>query len=243
MKREYAEYLLDKTQKDYNLIAEEFSNTRSYFPERLKEMGKYIEEGDKILDLGCGNGRLIELFKDKKVDYIGADESEKLIDIAKNKYPQGKFILIPPLNLPLPDNYFDKVYCLAVFFHIPSEDFRTQFLKEIKRVLRPGGLLILTVWNLWYLWFQPLLWLRYKRLKTHFFLIVKYTIFKIFRKSKLDFNDIFIPWGDKTLRYVHCFTKNELKKIIRKTGFGIKEIGVSEVPKTKESSIYLIAEK
>lgn len=243
MEKEYAEYLLKKIKEDYNLIAEDFSNTRGHFPERLKELDKYVKSGDKILDLGCGNGRLIELFDDKKVEYIGADISEKLIDIAKNKYPQGKFILTPALNLPFSDNYFDKIYCLAVFFHIPSEEFRTHFLKEVKKVLKPDGLLILTVWNLWHLWLHPLLWLKHKRLRKYFFLIIKYTFLKIIRKSKIDFKDVFIPWGDIAFRYIHCFTRSELKKIVRKIGFRIKEMGISEVPKTKESSIYLIAEK
>ena len=242
MKKEYAEYLLNKTRKDYNLIAEDFSNTRSYLTEEMKQLGKYAKNGDMILDLGCGNGRLIELFYDKKVGYTGLDSSEKLIDIAKKRHPQEKFIIAPTLNLPFPDNYFDKVYCLAVFFHIPSEEFRIQFLNEIKRILKPGGLLILTVWNLWYLWFHPLLWLRHRRSRKYFILILKYTLLKIVGRSKMDFKDIFMPWKDTDQRYVHCFSKNELKKITKKAGFNIKEVFILTTPR-KESGIYLIAGK
>lgn len=243
MKRKYADYLSKKTKDDYNLIAEDFSNTRSFIPEGLRLFSKYVENGDKILDFGCGNGRLIEIFNDKKIEYIGTDNSEKLIEIARKKYPRHKFMVAPDLNLPFSDNYFDKVYSLAVFHHIPSEEFRLQFLNEIKRILKPGGLLVLTVWNLWHLWFHPLLWLRYKRLRKYFILILKYTFLKILGKSKLDFKDIFMPWQNTTLRYIHCFAKGEFKKIVRKSGFKIKEIGISEAPNTKESDIYLIAEK
>ena len=243
MDKEYAEYLLKKTKEDYNQIAEDFSTTRDYVSEDMIMLSKYAYKGDKILDLGCGNGRLIELFEGKGIEYIGVDNSEKMIEIARARYPGGKFLVIPDLNLPFSDNSFDKVYCLAVLHHIPSDEFRLQFLNEIKRILKPGGLLILTVWNLWHLWFKPFLWLGYKRLRKYFFLILKYTTLKVFNKSKIDFKDIFMPWRETTQRYVHCFTKGELKRLTKKSGFKISEIGVTQHQKTKESGIYIIVEK
>ena len=237
MDREYAEYLLKKTKEDYNLIAEDFSITRDYIPEDMTMLSKYANKGDKILDLGCGNGRLIGLFEGKGIEYIGVDNSKKMIEIARAKYPQGKFLVIPDLNLPFPDSSFDKVYCLAVFHHIPSDEFRLQFLNEIKKILKPQGILILTVWNLNP--FKMILIGKKKRALSFF----KYLILKLLGKSKLDFNDFFIPWRDICQRYIHCFSKGKLKKIAEKSGFKIKELGISKSPKTKESGIYLIAEK
>ena len=52
-----------------------------------------------------------------------------------------------------------------------------------------------------------------------------------------------MPWRNMVFRYLHCFSKRELKKIVKEKGFKIREIGVSEFPETKESDIYLIAEK
>jgi len=233
----YAKYLLNKTRKDYNLIAEDFSRTRSFIPEDIKELGRYVKDGDRVLDLGCGNGRLVEVFKERNIEYIGADVSEKLIKIAKEKYPQNEFIIISDFNLPFSNNYFDKVYSLAVFHHIPSEEFRLQFLREIKRILKPGGNLILTVWNLNP--FKMLLIRKPKRTISFF----KCLIFKILGKSKLDYNDFFIPWKNICQRYIHYFSKGELKRLVKKSGFKIKELGISQNPKTKESGIYLIAEK
>ncbi|PIS38608.1 MAG: hypothetical protein COT34_02765 [Candidatus Nealsonbacteria bacterium CG08_land_8_20_14_0_20_43_11] len=237
MDKEYAEYLLEKTRRDYNLIANDFSTTRSYLPEDIKSLEKYIKDEDKILDLGCGNGRFVEMLPNKKTEYIGADNSERLIEIAKNKYPQYKFIVVSALNLPFSDNYFDKVFSLAVLHHIPSEEFRRQFLKEVKRVLKPGGLLILTVWNLNP--FKMILIGKHERAFSFF----KHSILKVLGKSKLDFKDFFVPWRKNCQRYVHCFSKNEIRKIAEKSGFKIKEIGISKSTKNKESGLYLIAGK
>ena len=230
MKKDYAEYLLKKTKEDYNLIAEDFSQTRhSVWPE-LTFFRKYVKEGERILDLGCGNGRLFEFFENRNVEYIGVDNVEKLIEIARKKYPEAKFLVGDALNLPFSDNYFDKVFSIAVFHHIPSGEFRLQFLKEVRKVLKQEGLLILTVWDLWR---------RVASLK----LLTKFTIFKIFGKSGLDFKDVFVPWGKKVKRYYHHFTKRELINLVKKEGFKIKKFGVVKNETGKRSNIYLIAQK
>jgi SAM-dependent methyltransferase len=236
MDKKYAKYLLAKTKDDYNLIADDFSRTRSFVWEELKPLADYIIPGEKILDLGCGNGRLLQIFKGKNIDYFGVDSSEKLIEIAKKRYPNKKFQVADALNLPFPNNYFDKIYSIAVLHHIPSVEFRRRFLKEAKRVLKPEGLLILTVWNWWDFW-------RGWFLGNYFKFITKYTLLKIFGKSKLDFKDVFIPWGDKIQRYFHCFTLKELSSLVREINFQIKDLGYLNRNKTKKANIYLIAEK
>jgi len=236
MDRKYAEYLLKKTKDDYNLIAEDFSRTRAGIPKVVeqKPLKDYILAGERILDLGCGNGRLYELFKDCSIDYYGVDFSEKLIEIAKNHYPKAKFQITDALNLPFPNNFFDKVLSVAVFHQIPSEEFRRRFLTEIKRVLKPEGYLILTVWYLW----------REKKVRK---LIFKYTLSKLIGKSELDFKDIFLPWKNskgeiKVQRYYHCFTKKELIKIFQDVNLKIKEIDLVKHPEG-HYNIFLVAEK
>ena len=229
MNEKYARNLLGSCQVNYNKIASHFSNTRSYVWKDLEYFKRFIRNNDKILDLGCGNGRLFELFKDKDVEYIGIDNSKELIKIAKQKYPNANFQVGSALNLPFQDNSFNKIFSIAVFHHIPSKKLRLQFLQEVKRVLKPNGLLILTVWNLW----------NRKCLRLN----LKHIGLKMIGKSKLDFKDIFYPWKNQqgevlAQRYIHCFTKKELKKLLRKTGFQIKEIGF--LGKQKRN-IYLIA--
>lgn len=234
MERDFAQFLLSKTRQDYNLIAKEFSRKREKpWPEIEFLVNDYLRPGDKVLDLGCGNGRLLEFLKNKEVDYIGVDNSEKLIEIAKSKYPKNRFLVAEGLSLPFPKNYFDKIYSIAVFHHLPSKEFRLLFLKEAKRVLKPAGLLILTVWSL--------------RLRAFWGLFLKYTFLKLIGLSKLDFGDVFYPWKNSQgkiiiSRYLHFFTKKELKKLIKEAGLRLKEI--KELKRGKGNyNIYLIAEK
>ena len=238
MNPDYAEYLLEKIRQDYNLIAEDFSRTRAFVPEELKNfILQHIFAGEKILDLGCGNGRFYEIFEKMGVDYFGVDVSEKLIEIAKNKYPQAKFQVTPALNLPFPNNFFDKILSVAVFHHLPSAEFRLRYLKEARRILKPEGLLVLTVWNLNP--FKMFLIGEWERALS----FLKFSILKIFGKSRLDFGDFYIPWQKTCQRYIHYFTKKELQRLIEKSELKTKEIGIIKSSQTKESNIYLVAEK
>lgn len=235
MDEKYAKYLIKKTRSDYNLIAEQFSGTRSFFWKDLEPFLDYTSSGDKVLDLGCGNGRLFSVLKEKGIDYIGVDNSEGLIAEAKKKFPKTRFEIQDLLNLSFSENTFDKIYCIATLHHIPSNELRLKALEEMKRVLRPGGILILTVWNLW-------------QRKTIWKSVIKNNLLKLIGSAKMDFNDILVPWKDKTgkvlvQRYIHLFTKKELKKSAKKTGFLVKDIGVTERPEQKDNNIYIICQK
>ncbi|PIQ92172.1 MAG: hypothetical protein COV69_03385 [Parcubacteria group bacterium CG11_big_fil_rev_8_21_14_0_20_39_14] len=272
MKRKYAAHLLKKTKEDFDKIAKDFSDSRYSAWGEFNIFKDYIKDGDRILDLGCGNGRLIELFKTQDIEYVGVDNSEKLIEIARDKFsifngsatlttprssaeahskplPKGfqfsikpKFMVADALNLPFRDNYFDKIFSVAVLHYIPSGEYRKRFLKEAKRVLKPEGILILTVWSLWR---------RPKTLK----LIFKYSLLKIIGRTELDFKDIFVPWQNKISRYVHCFTKKELKNLTEESGFKIEKTGILRRGETlkdnrwfptgraKNYNIYLVAKK
>ena len=231
MDRKYAEYLLQKTKENYNLIADDYTRTRAFIPEDIRELAKYALPGEKILDSGCASGRLFEVLG--KVNYYGIDISERLIKIAKEKYPGGEFEAADALSLPFPENFFDKAYSISVLHNIPSREFQLQYLKEIRRVLKPEGFLILRVWDFW------------KR-KEGWKLFLKYTLLKLIGKSKIDFYDVFVPWKNSNgeilvQRYFHCFTKKEIENLIEKAGFKIKKSWRGG--KDPRTNIYIIAEK
>jgi len=223
MKSSVAKRILNKGKEDFNEIAEKFAQTRRKVQPEILFLKDYIKEGDKVLDIGCGSGRFYDFFQEKKVDYFGIDFSKKLIDIAKRKYlphsleeekfsdkPLPTFIKVDALDLPFEDNFFDKIFSIAVFHHIPSKEKRIDFLREMKRVLRRGGEVHLTVWNLW--------------TKRYFFKIIKANIKKFFFRNELDYCDIFIPFDKRINRYYHCFCKGELKKLFLEAGFKVKEV-------------------
>jgi len=229
MDQNYAQYLLEKTIENYNLTAEDFSRTRRYVWPGFEPLAQYVKTNDKVLDLGCGNGRLLDLLKGKKINYIGVDNSSALIALAQKRYPDNDFRAGDALNLPFGDNYFDKIYSVAVLHHIPSGELRLKFLEEAKRVLKPGGLLILTVWNLW----------QWRGIKHN----LKYAVLRILRLSKLDFKDVFVPWAKTRQRYFHCFSKRELKTVAEEAGFKIEKVGILDRPDKKGNNIFIVAQK
>jgi len=230
MKKEYAQYLINKTRDDYNLISGDFSRTRG----RIWSETSFLfrsKNNDKVLDLGCGNGRYYELLKD--TNYTGVDNSEELIKLAKKKYPKAKFSVADGLNLPFDNNTFDAIYSIAVLHRIPSYQFRLNFFKEAKRVLKKDGKLIITVWSLPFNGFN----------KKNIFLLLKHTFLKLIGLSKLDFGDVLEPWGNKTFKYYHWFSKRELVKLAEKSGFKVKESGFTKNDRGTRQNIYLVGRK
>ena len=211
MNEKIAKKILEENRENYNKLAEEFSHTRDYPWSEMASLVEYVRDGDRILDLGCGNGRFYPLIKNRQVEYIGLDNCPELIKIARKKFAIPKFIIGDALNLPFSDKEFNIIFAIAFFHHIPTTKYRLQTLKEIKQVLKNDGLLILTVWNLW----QPKLLIKYK---------IWPMIFR-WKNKMLDWRDVFIPWklSNKNIihRYYHAFTKPELKKLIKQSGFKI----------------------
>jgi ubiquinone/menaquinone biosynthesis C-methylase UbiE len=233
MNLDYAQFLLNKTQRDYNIIAKQFANTRELIRQDIKELVKLVKPRDRILDSGCGSGRLYQALKNKPVDYVGIDISEELIKIAQQKNPGGKFLVTDSLSLPFENNFFNKVFSIAVLHHLPSKELRLKYLKEAYRVLKPGGLLVLRVWNL------------FRAKKGGWKNILKFSFLKLLGKTELDWFDVFAPWKNPEGKvvaelYFHCFTQKKLRKLAQKAGFKVKKLwlGKSNIP-----NIYLIAEK
>ena len=232
MEESYANELLEEVRKNYDKIAKKFSQRRKdLWPEMNFLVDNFVESDDKILDIGCGNGRLLKRLRGKSVRYVGIDFSKALINEARNKFPGYHFQIANAINLPFPNNSFDKVYAIAFLHHIPSKKARKQVIKESKRVLKERGLLILTVWNL--LSKRPI------RKK-----ILKNFLLKIIGKVKLDVFDIFLPWMGKNRCFFHCFRRGELRSLIKEADLRIIKSGSIIVPrKRKNYNLYVVAKK
>lgn len=228
MKLEYAKYLIEKTKDYFDKNVDSFSGSRNRLWPEFEELKKYMKGGEKILDLGCGNGRLFELFKNRNVKYTGVDTSVEFIERAKEKYGDY-FVVADAFNLPFPDNSFDSIWAIAFFHHIPSKHLRLKVFKEIKRVLKKDGKIIATCWN-----FYQLHYLR---------ILLKFTFRKLFGLSRLDFKDVLLsPKKLKIQRYYHAFTKKELKKLFQKAEFKIEELRYLKRNK-KKTNILVVAKK
>jgi len=222
--------ILLKTKRDYNIIASHFSKKRSFFWKDWQSFLKLVKQGDKVLDLGCGNGRLYQVLKDKKITYLGIDFSSNLLEIAKKKYPQADFRLGNIADKKTWQNVqgFDICFCLAVFHHFPTPLIQLKVLKLIHQSLKNNGLLVLSVWNLWQKRFIP----------EH----LKQLVWKINQGFQLKW--LKVPYkvsdGQKIIkkvdRFCYSFTIQELKNLVEKAGFQLLE-------EKKGANLCLVAKK
>ncbi len=115
------EYRIKKREKELNLF--------------LELIDKHPE--DKVLEIGCSSGFLTE--------HLGAvtavDTSKEMLKITKKKNPSATVLEADMFKLPFGDNSFDKIITMRVWDHLNEDDLRLA-LKESKRVLKSGGILV-----------------------------------------------------------------------------------------------------
>lgn len=98
----------------------------------------------RLLEVGCGEGRGIDLLLPAIENYTAIDKIQGAVEALRQRYPQGNFVAahLPPL--PFADCSFDSIVTFQVIEHIEADVF---FLRELYRVLKPGGVLLLTTPN------------------------------------------------------------------------------------------------
>jgi SAM-dependent methyltransferase len=117
------------------------------FGDALSRIGTSLEAFPRILDFGCGCGRVIRALRTRLPHALltGTDIDPEAIGWLQSNYQSiARFVLAPHLPpLPLEDGSADFVYGISVFTHLP-EDMQFRWLDELRRVTRVGGHLILT---------------------------------------------------------------------------------------------------
>ncbi|MGD1118192.1 MAG: class I SAM-dependent methyltransferase [Dehalococcoidales bacterium] len=189
---------MSTTRDTYNRIAAARYNFRQHsrFQIELEKLAGRWRSG-KLLNIGCAHGPDFMPFK-SGFELYGVDYSSEMLELAKKYAAKNQFnvnlIEADARKLPGADDFFDFAIAIAVYHHIEDDAGRTAALKELYRVLKPGGEAFITVWNRW----QPRHWLK--------------------RKSFLH------PWKTRegTLyRYYYLFTYGELEKLARQAGFKV----------------------
>lgn len=104
--------------------------------------------GRRILDVGCGAGPLLAALRERGALVAGIDSSTKMVELAKQRLGDGPVLRVADLAapLPFPDGAFDDVVACLVLHYL--EDW-TAPLAELRRVLVPGGRLIVAVNHPW----------------------------------------------------------------------------------------------
>ncbi|HDS0949464.1 TPA: methyltransferase domain-containing protein [Stenotrophomonas maltophilia] len=111
-------------------------------------------QGKRVLDVACGEGYGSRILSNAASSVVGVDISADAVAHAQGKYASGslEFVEASAASLPLPDDSFDVVVSFETIEH---HDQHEEMLSEIRRVLRPGGLLVLSSPNKQYYSIEP----------------------------------------------------------------------------------------
>jgi SAM-dependent methyltransferase len=109
------------------------------FEQRNALLQAELQPDDRVLDLGCGAGRFLSTLRDA----VGVEIAEQAVNRARRNVPDADIRLLEPDgSLPLGHGEIDLVWCSEVLEHIPDV---AHALLEIRRVLKPGGRVLITV--------------------------------------------------------------------------------------------------
>lgn len=96
-----------------------------------------------VLDVGCGNGLILSKVAGQYETIRGVDYSDVMIAQARLSLPTGQFSVGEAASLPFADAAFDRVLCYSIFHYFPSDDYAAQAVRELVRVCRPGGVVLI----------------------------------------------------------------------------------------------------
>ncbi len=222
MKAELVKQLVTLNENFYSQFAHSFSETRSSGSGRLDRVLTYLPSGARVLDVGCGNGRLVERLEreGRAVTYVGVDAVPELIAIAETRRAHLHLstaelrvadITAPGWTRDLPHAPFDVVVALAVLHHIPSHEQRVQLLRDIHAVVKPGGTFVMTNWH----------FARNERMRHK---MVDWATVGI-DERELEPGDALLHWkrGGTGYRYCHLLTQAEVKDLAAASGLTVVE--------------------
>lgn len=140
----------DKLQASYNQVAEEyvarFSDELAHKPfdrELLDLFAADVTNLGPVCDIGCGPGHIADYLHKRGVNVRGIDLSQQMVEQAQQLYPAIEFQQGDMSSLNVDDEAWGGIVAFYSIIHIPREAV-IRVLHEFKRVLRPGGLLLLS---------------------------------------------------------------------------------------------------
>jgi tRNA (uracil-5-)-methyltransferase TRM9 len=151
----------------------------------------------RLLNIGCGHGADFLPFA-AKFDLVGLDFSAEMIKMARRYAQKFKFspqlVVADARRLPFADNAFEWAIAVATYHHLQGRSDQLQALRELGRVLKPGGEAFITVWNRR----QPRFWFKGK--------------------------EVPLAWkaqGGVVYRYYYLFTFGEIRRLAVAAGFQV----------------------
>jgi len=230
MKHIIVEKLLDINYKFYHDFGDAFAATRRRIQPGIRRVLSEIPRDGDWLDLGCGSGALGVEWASSGMSgsYLGLDFREPLLKEARSvtekmsnenlsiRYGMAD-LMDPDWDKPFSDDSFDGICAFASIHHIPGAVHHQRILHAISRIIKPGGLLVISVWQ-----FQ-----NSSKLMNR---VLPWETVDI-QLSELEPGDTLLDWryslpgqAEQTgLRYVHLFTSAELHRLTEEANFQIEE--------------------
>ena len=138
------------TQAGYDAVSHEYAerfkdemDDKPFDRDCLDRLAGEVGELGPVCDLGCGPGQIARYLRHQGVNTLGVDLSPKMIAEAQRLNPEIHFHQGDMLSLPDQDNSWGGIAAFYCIIHIPREQI-VDALREMKRVLKPGGLLLVT---------------------------------------------------------------------------------------------------
>ena len=205
--------------KQWDRIFNKYGKVFTKVQENIPRITKLFKKRGvkRILDLGCGSGRHLVYLARHGFDVYGIDNSPEGIEIAKDWLKKEKLqVNLKTGNiykkLPYKDNFFDAIICVQTLHHAKIENIR-RAIKEIERVLKPGGLFFTTDRRRKIKRNAKIITERYENLKQEF-------------KYKIIAPMTYMPMEGEEKGLIHyLFNKKSLKKELK--NFKIHDIWIS----------------
>lgn len=124
--------------KNAKALADKFDSIGPRISDIEEVLKSVHKENPFVLEIGCGNGRDAKEILRRTNQYLGMDISDELIRLAKEKNPEGVFIVADIEDYSFPNN-LDAIIAFASFIHIPKDSFR-RVLEKAFDALNPGGI-------------------------------------------------------------------------------------------------------
>lgn len=139
----------DAVIKEYSRLAGEYDSRWKFYTEATARKTLSVitlKSQDRVLDIGCGTGILLHYLSESYpgIQLSGIDPVKEMLAVARQRLPSSADLREGWAEyLPFSDHHFDVVFCCSMFHYIGDP---ATALHEIRRVLRPGGMLIMTDW-------------------------------------------------------------------------------------------------
>ncbi|MEM9947302.1 MAG: class I SAM-dependent methyltransferase [Cyanobacteria bacterium P01_D01_bin.36] len=124
---------------DANATSKAFSHP---IPQEFIET--YFPTNAKVLDVGCGQGRLASYLSEMNFQVSGTDTSTAMLEEARKNVPNCEFRECRSSELTYEDNTFDVAIAVTLLTSVPFDLEQRQIMSEIKRVLKPEGILFIS---------------------------------------------------------------------------------------------------